>query len=84
MEWRSDRGPLVSGVRMRNVRAVSIGERRIAERAEETKERIKVVLGDVDVRISAVNGEVSPSSGRPKTADRRLRMKVFKVGSSRE
>lgn len=69
---------------MRNVRAVSIGERMIADSDEDMNERINVVLGDAAVRMSAVIGDAIPSSGNPKMADRRLLMKVFRVGRRRE
>lgn len=69
---------------MRNVRAVSMGERSIADSDEEMKDRINVATGAVDVRMSAVKEEVTSSSGKPTMAESRLRMKVFKVGSSRE
>lgn len=69
---------------MRNVRAVSIGERIIADSEEEMNERINVVLGDAAVRISAVIGDAIDSSGNPRMADRRLLMKMFRVGRRSE
>ena len=66
------------------MRAVSMGERSIADSDEEMKDRINVATGAVDVRMSAVKEEVTSSSGKPTMAESRLRMKVFKVGSSRE
>lgn len=69
---------------MRNVRAVSMGERSIADSDEEMNDRINVATGEVDVRMSAVMEDVTSSSGRPTIADSRLRMKVFKVGRRRE
>lgn len=80
----SDRGPCVAGVRMRKVRAVSIGDRRIADSEEEMKDRTSVANGEVAVRISAVIEDEISSSGRPIMADKRLRIKVFRVGRSRE
>lgn len=84
MARRRDRGPCVAGVRMRNVRAVSIGARMRDERDEEMNDSTSVAMGDVDARISAVMDEAISSSGRPTIAERRLRMNVFKVGSSSE
>lgn len=81
---RRDRGPCVAGVRMRKVRAVSIGARMRAEIDEEINDNTSVAMGEVDARISAVMDEAISSSGRPTMAERRLRMNVFKVGSSRE
>lgn len=69
---------------MRNVRAVSIGARMRDERDEEMNDSTSVAMGDVDARISAVMDEAISSSGRPTIAERRLRMNVFKVGSSSE
>lgn len=69
---------------MRKVRAVSMGERRMADRAEEMKDRRRVVEGEAAVRMSAVMEEAMSSSGRPTMADRRLRMKVFRVGRRSE
>lgn len=57
-----------------------MGERIIEDKAEEIKDRIKVVLGEATVRISSVIDDAVPSSGKPKMADRRLRIKVFRVG----
>jgi hypothetical protein len=56
----------------------------MAEREEEIKERIRVATGEVEVRISLAMDGVMSSSGNPTMAERRLRMKVFKVGRSRE
>ena len=81
---RRERGPCVAGVRMRKVRAVSIGDRIRAERDEEMKDSTRVATGDADARISAVVDEEMSSSGKPTMAERRLRIKVFKVGSSSE
>lgn len=86
--WRMarmrERGPCVLGVSIKNVRAVSIGERSIAEREEEMNERTRVASGEDTVRISAVMDEAISSSGSPTIADKRLRMNVFKVGRSSE
>lgn len=84
MAWRSDRGPWFSGARMRYVRVVSMGERRIAESAEEMQVSSKEEPGDDDVRISGSAREERPSSGKARIADRRLRIKVLRVGRSRE
>ena len=62
---------------------VSIGDSRIAERAEEIHVRIRVAVGDVDVRMSGAVCDRT-SSGRAKIAERRLRIKVLSVGSSKE
>lgn len=79
-----DRGPWVTGVRTRRVRAVSMGDRRIAVSEVEISERSRVAMGEVEVKMSeAREGEIS-SSGKPTMAERRLRMKVFNVGWSRE
>jgi hypothetical protein len=86
--WRiartRDRGPWVAGVRIRNVRAVSIGARIMAERDDEMNDRSSVTRGEDAVRMSAVIDEEMSSSGKPTIAERRLRMKVFKVGRRRE
>ena len=74
----------MTGVRMRSVRAVSIGERINADKDVEMNDRTKVAIGEVDVRMSAVIEDEISSSGSPTMADRRLRMNVFKVGRSRE
>lgn len=79
-----ERGPCVAGVSIKNVRAVSIGERSMAEMEEEMKERTRVANGDDTVRISAVMVDAMSSSGSPTMADKRLRMNVFKVGRSSE
>lgn len=84
MARRRDRGPCVAGVRMRNVRAVSIGARMRDERDEEINDSTSVAMGDVDARISAVMDEAISSSGRPTIAERRLRMNVLRVGNSNE
>lgn len=84
MARRRERGPWVTGVRIKNVRAVSIGDRSMADREEEMKESTKVINGEVDVRISLAMDGVMSSSGNPTMADSRLRMNVFKVGRSRE
>lgn len=81
---RRERGPCVAGVRMRKVRAVSMGDKIRAEMDEEIKDRTSVAMGEVDARISAVMDEAISSSGRPTIADKRLRIKVFRVGSSSE
>jgi hypothetical protein len=65
---------------MRNVRAVSMGERIIEDNADEINARINVVAGEATVRISSVIDDALPSSGKPKIADRKLRIKVFRVG----
>lgn len=69
---------------IKKVRAVSIGERIMAEREEEIKDRSSVARGEEAVKISAAIDEEISSSGRPTIADSRLRMKVFKVGRRRE
>jgi hypothetical protein len=69
---------------MRSVRAVSIGERINADKDVEIKDRTNVAIGEVEARMSAAMEDEISSSGRPTMADRRLRMKVFKVGRSRE
>lgn len=79
-----ERGPWVAGVSIKNVRAVSIGDRSIAESEEEMKERMRVASGEGAVRISAAIDEAMSSSGSPTMAERRLRMKVFNVGRSSE
>lgn len=84
MARSNDRGPWVRGVAMRKVRAVSMGARMTADSAEEIRVRIRVVLGEAAVRMSMATDDVVPSSGRPKRADRRLRMKVLRVGRSSE
>lgn len=66
------------------MRAVSMGARMRDERDEEMNDSTSVAMGDVDARISAVMDEAISSSGRPTIAERRLRMNVFKVGSSSE
>ena len=84
MARRRERGPCVAGVRIRNVRAVSMGDRIRAERDEEMNDSTRVATGEADARMSAVMDDAISSSGRPTMADRRLRMKVFKVGNSSE
>ena len=84
MARRRERGPCVAGVRMRNVRAVSMGDRIRAERDEEMNDSTSVATGEADARISAVIDDEISSSGKPTIADRRLRMKVFNVGSNSE
>lgn len=74
----------MAGVRMRNVRAVSMGDRMIADREVEMKDRRSVTTGEVDVKMSAVMEDEISSSGKPTMADSRLRMNVFNVGRSRE
>lgn len=63
---------------------MSIGDKTIAESEEEIKERMRVANGEEAVRISAVMDDALSSSGRPTTAAKRLRIKVFSVGRSRE
>ena len=77
-----DGGPGLDGVKIRYVRVVSMGERRIDDRAKAIPVKTKVVVGEVDVRISGDVRE-GPSSGRPTMADRRLRINVLSVGNSR-
>jgi hypothetical protein len=84
MARRRDRGPCVTGVRIRYVRAVSIGASSTAEREEEINERTRVATGEVEVRISLAIDGVMSSSGNPTMAESRLRMKVFRVGRSSE
>lgn len=55
-----------------------------AESDEETNDRTSVARGEGAVRISAAMDEAISSSGKPMIAERRLRMKVFKVGRSNE
>jgi hypothetical protein len=71
-------------VSIKKVRAVSIGERIMAERDEETNDMSSVASGEEACRISATIDEEMSSSGRPTIAERRLRMKVFNVGRSSE
>jgi hypothetical protein len=81
---RRDRGPMVEGVRINLVLAVSIGLRRIAATAEERVAINTVVEGDVEFRM-AVSGrfdEVDNStsvSAIPRAAAMKLRMKVSMV-----
>ena len=86
--WRiariRDRGPWVAGVSIRKVRAVSMGERMIADRDDEMKERMSVASGEGAVRISAAMDEAMSSSGKPTMADKRLRINVLSVGRSSE
>lgn len=86
--WRMarirEREPCVAGVSIKNVRAVSMGAKIRADSEDEMNERTKVARGDDAVRMSAVIDEEMSSSGRPTTADRRLRMNVFKVGRRSE
>jgi hypothetical protein len=84
MERSNERGPWLSGVRIRKVRAVSIGDKMIEESAEDTSVSINVVVGETAVRMSDATGLALPSSGSAKIADRRLWMKVFRVGSNSE
>lgn len=84
MARSNERGPWLAGVRMRNVRAVSIGDKSIADREDEMNDRISVAAGEAAVSISAVIDDAISSSGRPTMADKRLLMNVFRVGSSRE
>jgi hypothetical protein len=79
-----DRGPWVAGVSIRKVRAVSMGERRIAEMEDEMKERMSVASGEGADRMSAAMDEAISSSGKPTMADKRLRMNVLSVGRSSE
>ncbi len=74
----------MTGVRMRNVRAVSMGDRSMADSEDEIKERTKVAAGEVEVRISLAMDGVMSSSGSPTMADKRLRINVFRVGRSKE
>ena len=60
-----ERGPCVAGVSIKNVRAVSMGERIMAASDEEMKDRTRVARGEDAVKISAVMDEVISSSGRP-------------------
>jgi hypothetical protein len=71
-------------VRIRSVRAVSIGERSNAESDEEMNETARFVIGDAAVRISSAAEVVVGSSGRPRIAASRLCKKVFNVGSNTE
>jgi hypothetical protein len=56
----------------------------MAESDDEMNDRSSVTRGEDAVRMSAVIDEEMSSSGKPTIADRRLRMKVFKVGRRRE
>jgi hypothetical protein len=56
----------------------------MADREEEIKERTRVAIGEVEVRISLAMDVVMSSSGSPTMADSRLRINVFRVGRSRE
>lgn len=78
------RGPWVAGVSIKKVRAVSIGERIIADSDEETNDKIKVARGDGAVKMSAASDDAISSSGSPTIADKRLRMNVFNVGRRSE
>lgn len=69
---------------MRNVRAVSIGDRISAESDEDMQDRTRVVPGDAAVSISSARFVELPSSGKPRIAARRLRRKVLRVGRRRE
>lgn len=69
---------------MRKVRAVSRGAKRSDDSADATNVRINVVLGDATVKISSVMADVLPTSGRPIIADKRLRIKVLRVGRRSE
>lgn len=80
---RSDRGPCIAGVSIKNVRAVSMGERISADKADEIKDKTSVAAGDATVRMSAVMDDEISSSGKPTMAESRLLMKVFRVGRSR-
>jgi hypothetical protein len=54
------------------------------EREDDINESISVVPGDATVRMSSESEAALPSSGKPKIADRRLRMNVLSVGRRRE
>ena len=54
------------------------------ERADEMPDTINRVAGDEAVRISKSGSGERESSGSPRMADRRLRIKVFSVGRSKE
>lgn len=84
MARRSERGPWSCAVRIKQVRAVSTGERMMEDSTEEMPDTINSVAGEDAVRISRSGSGESASSGSPKMADRRLRMNVFSVGRSKE
>jgi hypothetical protein len=56
----------------------------MAERALETPDIRSTVEGEDAVRISRFGAAESESSGKPKMADRRLRINVLRVGRRRE
>jgi hypothetical protein len=74
----------VSGVAIRNVRAVSRGARMIDDSAEAINVIINVALGEDTVKISSVSDDALPISGKPIIADKRLRRKVLSVGRRSE
>jgi hypothetical protein len=74
----------VSGVAIRNVRAVSRGARMIDDSAEAMNVIINVALGEDTVKMSSVSDDALPISGRPIIADKRLRRKVLSVGRRSE
>jgi hypothetical protein len=86
--WRMprtrERGPCVAGVSIKKVRAVSMGESTSAETDDEMNDRRRVTKGEDAVRMSVAMDEEMSSSGRPTTAESRLRINVFRVGSSSE
>ena len=56
----------------------------IEERAEDIPDTINKVAGEDAVRISKSGSGERESSGSPRMADKRLRIKVFNVGRSKE
>lgn len=74
----------MSGVAIRNVRAVSRGARMIDDSAEAINVIISVAAGEDTVKMSSVSDDVPPISGRPIIADRRLRRKELSVGRRSE
>lgn len=68
----NDRGACVTGVRMRRVRAVSIGDRTREARADAETAMARAALGEVEFMISvdgkAPRGAGGISSGRPMMA----------------
>lgn len=61
-----------------------MGARIRADSEVEMNDTTRVARGDDAVRMSAVIDMEMSSSGKPAIADRRLRMKVFKVGRRSE
>lgn len=82
-----ERGSWEVGVRIRRVRAASIGARRRADRPVAAVAIRTVAIGDVEANmfesdILAAAASASSVSATPKTAAKKLRKKVSKVRSS--